>query len=158
MRRLALTFILLASSAGAQELVYSDQGTDICYQSASDPLGCIGISAMDCMENTPGGYSTIAESGCYDQELQYWDRLLNANYRAKMARAKETDRANEGFGPSQADALKAMQRAWIPYRDAACDYERSLWGGGTGGGPAQLNCLMTQTARQAIALGYGDGD
>ncbi|SMX28566.1 hypothetical protein TRP8649_02691 [Pelagimonas phthalicica] len=156
MRLLALSFSLIASSAMAQDLVYSDRDTDLCYQSAQEPMGCIGLSAAQCMEDT--GYATVVEAGCYDRELQYWDRLLNANYRAKMAQAKENDRLNEGFGPSQAEALKTMQRAWIPFRDASCDYERSLWGGGTGGSPAQLNCLMTETARQAITLGYGAGD
>jgi uncharacterized protein YecT (DUF1311 family) len=54
--------------------------------------------------------------------------------------------------PSQGDALKNMQRAWIAYRDATCDYERSHWGGGTGGGPATVSCLMYMTAEQALYL------
>jgi uncharacterized protein YecT (DUF1311 family) len=45
-----------------------------------------------------------------------------------------------------------MQRAWIGYRDAACAYEESQWGGGTGGGPASVDCAMRLTARQALAL------
>jgi uncharacterized protein YecT (DUF1311 family) len=45
-----------------------------------------------------------------------------------------------------------MQRAWIGYRDAACDYERAQWGGGSGGGPATAGCLMRLTGEQALAL------
>ena len=45
-----------------------------------------------------------------------------------------------------------MQRAWIAYRDAACAYEASQWGGGTGAGPAATGCMMTLTGRQALAL------
>ena len=45
-----------------------------------------------------------------------------------------------------------MQRAWIGYRDAACAYEASQWGGGTGAGPAAVGCMMTLTGRQALAL------
>ena len=49
-------------------------------------------------------------------------------------------------------ALRAMQRAWIGFRDATCDYERSLWGGGTGGGPATAACLMRMTGEQTLYL------
>jgi uncharacterized protein YecT (DUF1311 family) len=54
--------------------------------------------------------------------------------------------------PSTSAALRDMQRTWIAYRDAACAYERSQWGGGTGGGPATADCLMRMTAAQALAL------
>ena len=45
-----------------------------------------------------------------------------------------------------------MQRAWTAYRDAACAYEVSTWGGATGGGPAGEDCMMRLTARQALVL------
>ena len=45
-----------------------------------------------------------------------------------------------------------MQRAWIGWRDATCDYERAQWGGGTGGGPATVACLMRLTGEQALYL------
>ena len=41
-----------------------------------------------------------------------------------------------------------MQRAWIRFRDAKCAYARSHWGGGTGAGPAGVECLMRETAEQ----------
>ncbi len=158
MRLLTFIFAVLSSGVAAQDLTYSDYATDACLQSARPYQDCVGLSALQCMQDTPGGFSTYGESGCLDAELQYWDRLLNVNYKAKMATSKANDIANEGFGPSQADALKQMQRAWIPFRDAKCDYERSQWGGGTGGGPATLNCLMHTTAEQAVLLGESWGD
>jgi uncharacterized protein YecT (DUF1311 family) len=54
--------------------------------------------------------------------------------------------------PPPAVALREMQRAWIAWRDAACDYEVSQWGGGTGGGPAWSQCAMQMTGEQALAL------
>ena len=45
-----------------------------------------------------------------------------------------------------------MQRAWIAFRDARCNWEAALWQGGTGAGPAQLSCLMVETGRQTMAL------
>ena len=54
--------------------------------------------------------------------------------------------------PDTVTALREMQRAWIPYRDAACWYEYSTWGGGSGGGPANAECLMHLTGRQALEM------
>ena len=62
-----------------------------------------------------------------------------------------------GGSPGVADALREMQRAWIVFRDKACTYEASLWQGGTGRGPAAINCLMQQTARQALSLDVWEG-
>lgn len=158
MRLISLLGFLTAAPAAAQELAYSDYATDACLQSGRDYTKCIGLSSLQCMQDTPGGFSTYGEGGCLDAELQYWDRLLNTNYKARMASSERNDVENTGFGPSQAEALKQMQRAWIPYRDAKCDFERSQWGGGTGGGPATLNCLMNITAHQAVFLEYTENN
>jgi uncharacterized protein YecT (DUF1311 family) len=72
-----------------------------------------------------------------------------------MARHEAGDAEVKAEGieaPSVAEALRGMQRAWIVYRDEACDYERAQWAGGTGGGPATAACLMQQTGEQALAL------
>lgn len=151
---------LLAGStpALAQDLTYSNDHTKNCLAAGSSMLeheACIGASADACMEDTPGGYSTAGMVGCLSLELDWWDARLNRVYGARMAAAKAMDRemgAGENGVPPMADALKAMQRAWIPYRDATCDYERSFWGGGTGGGPAALGCLLHLTAKQAMYI------
>ena len=94
-------------------------------------------------------------SACFEAERVYWDTRLNAAYGQARAKAKTADAEMKALGsaaPSQAEALRAMQRSWIAYRDATCDYERSLWGGGTGGGPATVSCHMYLTARQARYL------
>jgi uncharacterized protein YecT (DUF1311 family) len=137
----------------AQGLTFSTETTASCLANASDMAGqmaCIGASANACMEDTPGGSSTVAMSGCLDRELQYWDAKLNENYASALRRARDADGDTDG-APS-ATALREMQRAWIPFRDATCDYERSQWGGGTGGGPATYSCLMRLTGQQALYL------
>jgi uncharacterized protein YecT (DUF1311 family) len=66
-----------------------------------------------------------------------------------MATHAEGDAGAKADGltvPPVAEALRDMQRAWIAYRDASCDYERAQWGGGTGGGPATAGCLMRTRA------------
>ena len=93
--------------------------------------------------------------GCLSLELTFWDNLLNANYKQRMSVAKEIDAEMQELGatvPLQAPALRDMQRAWITYRDATCDYARSQWGGGTGGGPATVSCLLDLTGQQALYL------
>lgn len=148
-------FVLIAASfvagpqvVGAQELTYSDTGTmncieeTVCYGGLRE---CIGTSTDACMSDSPGGDTTVGMAGCFDRELQFWDARLNSTYRALRTQ-------DEAASPDMAAALMAMQRAWIPYRDARCDYARSLWGGGTGGGPATLACLMVTTAEQVLVL------
>ena len=156
---------LMPLPLAAQEMVFSPVATETCLANMAegqDPDTCVGESANACMEATPGGWSTIGMSRCYDQERLYWDTRLNAAYRLARAEAKRIDAEMQEIGssaPSQADALRDMQRAWIVFRDASCDYERALWGGGTGGGPASVACHMFMTAEQARFLetaGLGD--
>ena len=61
------------------------------------------------------------------------------------ARAEKFDKMNADdprIVEKIADSLRDMQRAWITFRDAKCDWETVQWGGGTGAGPARLSCLM----------------
>lgn len=137
-----------AASATAQELVYDPGQTEACLAASSDTASrhaCVGIAANQCMENTPGGFSTVGMGGCLDRERAYWDARLNTVYQDLLAQHADRD-------PAWTQNLRAMQRAWIPYRDARCDYEYVQWGGGTGGGPAIVACLMHATAEQVFVL------
>jgi uncharacterized protein YecT (DUF1311 family) len=151
MKAKIVALILCASPLAAQDLVFSPGQTQSCLRSGGGE-DCIGIAADACMQNTLGGYSTVGMGGCLAREWNYWDDLLNANYQRALRRAEQSDRENAGYGPSQKDALRTMQRAWIPFRDGMCDFERSQWGGGTGQGPAGAECLMRVTAKQALYL------
>ena len=161
MRGFGVIAALLACPVLAQELPYSDVQTLQCLQYAANPdaqTACIGLSSSACM-NTELGGTTVGMGGCLDAEWQLWDRMLNQNYQLRMAEAKQIDAEMRDIGatvPSQASALRAMQRAWITFRDASCDYERSKWGGGTGGGPATVACWLELTGQQALALAATD--
>ncbi len=52
------------------------------------------------------------------------DAALNETYAWAMERAKSMSDAT-------AEALRTAQRAWIPYRDAACEAEGIIYEGGT---------------------------
>ncbi|MDO5604109.1 MAG: lysozyme inhibitor LprI family protein [Paracoccus sp. (in: a-proteobacteria)] len=115
---------------------------------------CIGLAAQACLEGESGN-TTVGMSYCVGQEFDLWDKRLNSAYEAVMADAKKVDKEMADLGsaaPETAGPLRQMQRDWIAFRDSACEYEVSRWGGGTGGGPAGYSCLMTLTAQQYFWL------
>ncbi|WGH77631.1 lysozyme inhibitor LprI family protein [Jannaschia ovalis] len=157
MIRALLLAALAAGPAAAQDVIFAPAATEACLAATAprDRADCIGLSAGACVADTPGGETTVGMGACLYSELQYWDDRLNAAYGTLRAAHAATDaemRSAGGNPPSMADALRDMQRAWIPYRDAACAYARSQWGGGTGGGPASADCLMRLTGEQALRL------
>ena len=154
---LALLLTLTAPPAQAQELVFSMRATDACLAGA--PRGteeaCIGRSAERCMAASEAGGSNLGAGLCYGKELEAWDARLNEWYRQALRKAREADADMAGMSftpPSQEEALRQMQRAWIPFRDARCEHVASLYQGGTGAGPASAECLMRETASQALYL------
>ncbi|QDC10154.1 DUF1311 domain-containing protein [Oceanicola sp. D3] len=157
MRWMAI-LLVMAGPAAAQELSFDPMIAEECEEQRaelSEREQCIGWAANACMENTEGGGSTVGMNGCLDAEWQYWDARLNQHYKEAMARAKafDVDMATAENGLLSAEeTLRGMQRAWITFRDAKCEFVRSQWSGGTGQGPAMLSCLMQETGRQALWL------
>lgn len=122
---------------------------------AKDQAGCAGLAANLCMQSNDGGETTVGMSTCLGKEADFWDAELNAVYAELSAREKANDAEMAKIGatvPPVFSALRDMQRAWIPYRDALCAYDYSHWGGGTGGGPASVSCFLHETARQVAVL------
>jgi uncharacterized protein YecT (DUF1311 family) len=151
---------VLAQDDAAPE--FAPDATEACLSEAvvagNDPAQCIGRAAEACMEGNAMGSSTVGMNFCLGSELEWWDARLNTAYQALMVQNKATDAEMADLGtaaPPLAPALRDMQRAWIPWRDATCDYEVRWWGGGTGGGPAWNGCMMDLTARQALRLEAG---
>lgn len=155
MIRVALLLALLVRAATAQTTL--DAGlVETCLAQAepSSRSNCIGRAAEACMAE-PGTSSTVGMTECLGLELTWWDHRLNRAYALLMELERESGaelRAVASAASDPAEALRDMQRAWIGWRDAACFYERSQWGGGTGGGPAYQDCAMRMTAEQALDL------
>ncbi|WP_299839747.1 lysozyme inhibitor LprI family protein [uncultured Paracoccus sp.] len=156
---LATTCLLLAAPlAEAQEPAFDGALIDACLVEQSGRDGqlqsCIGVAADACIDQ-PAGDSTVGMTGCLMGEYQHWDGLLNSAYAEVMQKAEANDAELKQLGSAaeaEAPLLKEMQRKWIAFRDAACNWERSKWGGGTGGGPASAQCAMTLTAEQYLRL------
>ena len=155
---LALAFSFLAAlPAHAQEVVFDMSATDTCLARGGDGMQsvCVGQSAERCMAINGVGRTTMGVSDCLRREWQAWDQRLNQRYQAVLLEARQNDADNAGLkyqAPNQEEALRAMQRAWIAFRDAKCDYVASLFQGGTGAGPGSLDCLMRETAAQTLYL------
>jgi len=162
MRCLFFCVLLLSGPAAAQDLSFQIAPTESCLWDSGntgEKRACIGRAAAACMEQ-PGGSSTVAMGFCLDQELAYWDDMLNDAYGQLMQAMRAADEGLPSHLAIQANSLRDMQRAWIPYRDARCTHEASLWQGGTGASPAYLNCILHETGEQALYLGAlysGDG-
>jgi uncharacterized protein YecT (DUF1311 family) len=117
-------------------------------------LDCAGRAARACIAK-PGQDNTVGMVACLDAERRYWDARLNAAYARQFAAARRQDAEMTSIRATVASleaSLRAMQRAWIAYRDAACRHEQAQWMGGTGGGPATMSCHVHETARQALRL------
>jgi len=157
MRWLLSALLLLSGPATAQEMAFDLAPTADCLANSrfEDRIVCAGRAAETCMEANPLGTSTQGMSFCLDQEWRWWDSALNIAYGRLMPMERSADAANAaagGYAASRADGLRAMQRAWIGWRDAHCAYEALQWDGGTGAGPVATACLLEMTARQALAL------
>lgn len=149
--------LLVAAPAMAQDVPFAPTPVEACLAAAEDLPGreaCVGRAAEACIES-PAGSSNAGIGACFGREADWWQARLDTAYGALAAieAAASADLAAMGSAaPSTADALAAMQQAWLAWRVAACDYEVSQWGGGSGGGPAGEQCRMAMTGRQAIAL------
>jgi uncharacterized protein YecT (DUF1311 family) len=152
MKALVLALPLLAPlPLAAQDLVFSTEALDACF-AAGGWEDCIGTAANQCMADTEGGESTIGMAGCLEAELNWWDAALNGAYGDVIAAAQALDAEAQDGAPSQEEAAREMQRAWIAFRDATCNYEVLDWFGGTGANAAWTACLMRMTGEQALYL------
>ena len=152
--RLLACLALLAGPALAQEEPHYDPDVLRTCLAATDWGDCISVAADACLA-TDAGSTTLGVGYCYNAAWEDWDKRLNETYAEAVRQARDLD-ADNAEGPydlaSSEEALRTAQRAWIAFRDAACEYEGTRWSGGTGGGPASAQCLMDLTARQTVFL------
>ena len=88
---------------------------------------------------TPEGSSNLGTADCYRVEGVIWDGLLNENFKNLL----------DTLDDQQATKFRAMQRAWIAYRDTTCDF---YWDKiqGTMAIPMARACVARETARRAL--------
>ena len=91
-----------------------------------------------CMDNAS---STLAMGECLKAETQVQDQRLNRVYKQLLGK----------LPADQQKSLRDVQRKWLAYRDANCQFHRTA----SGGTMAQLEggtCLMDMTRERAAEL------
>lgn len=92
--------------------------------------------------DTRGLLIVYRQLNCLDAEWQVWETRLTRTYDG--LKSIEEQRGAEG-----AEALVAMERGWIAFRDARCAYEKIT---GSGSAIAEAGCKLNETVRQVILL------
>ena len=85
-------------------------------------------------------------SDCYEIEGSIWDDLLNQNYKRLLDRLDD----------EQTVKARAMQRAWIAYRDTTCQFYYDKIQGSMAT-TMTAACLARETARRALLLRFFQG-
>ena len=97
-----------------------------------------------CINKTRGSDHDMAD--CYDAETAIWDNLLNENFKKLVATLDD----------DQTEKARAMQRAWIAYRDTTCQFYYDKIQGSMATTMIAA-CLARETARRALLLRFFQG-
>ena len=89
---------------------------------------------------------------CAKKDWEVADAELNAAYKAAMAAMKQTDSYLSADLMGAAETLKAAQRAWIPFRDKACESYGFLARGGSMEPMLVLQCRADLTRQRTSEL------
>jgi uncharacterized protein YecT (DUF1311 family) len=103
---------------------------------------------VDCA-NAP---TQVDLTDCAGQDWDRADAELNAVYAKAVAAVKEIDSNLEADLKGAEDALRTAQRAWIAYRDAACETDGFLMRGGTAEPMLVYGCLARLTEERTAHL------
>lgn len=109
---------------------------------ADEPIDC--ANAMNTVEITY----------CAGLSYEAADQALNMTYQNAMAAAKQMDAEGVFSAQPMATLLRDAQRAWIPFRDAACSAEAALAMGGTAANQYYLSCMERLTRARTEDLSF----
>ena len=107
---------------------------------------CVFALVAEPCTNKPDGQSTFGTAECYRAEQRIWDAMLNENFRA----------LRDQLDKAQKVKLRAMQLAWIAYRDTTCAFYHDKIQGTMAVGMAAA-CVARETARRALLLKHLQG-
>ncbi|WP_424976662.1 lysozyme inhibitor LprI family protein [Dinoroseobacter sp. S124A] len=140
---LAAPLPALADEVPAETVAEMGEMLDACWQDET----CAPDGALNfCGEAINAGGSPNAWAFCQQVVYEWWDAKLNATYQARMTQQEAYDADQDGT-PYQ-DALRDMQRAWIPFRDTACEFAARGQPGGSGAITDHMECLIQMTITQ----------
>ena len=111
---------------------------------------CLSVTATAANANNCD--TTMAQqelNRCADLAFQAVDGELNDAYADAVAFARDLDSSGAG---GVEDRLRKAQRAWVPFRDAACEAEAFLFDGGTMQPMIYSGCLARLTDQRRADL------
>jgi uncharacterized protein YecT (DUF1311 family) len=110
------------------------------------PEQCLFKLVADPCIGEPGSAPDAVTADCYRIEGEIWDALLNENYKSLLG----------GLDSEQAAKARAMQRAWVAYRDTTCGfYDDKIRGSMSN--VMHAACHTRETARRAMLLDFFSG-
>lgn len=115
-------------------------------------LSAAGVGSAQQL-NCTNPQSQVEITGCAAAEYDRADADLNAAWKMAMAQARRMDQGMD-WEPSNAVLLRDAQRAWITYRDRACEAESTLMRGGTGQNMVFYYCLERLTRERTEHLRF----
>lgn len=114
-------------------------------------LALLGVLAAPAWARDPcdGAMTQLDLNECSAKAYEAADKGLNRAYEAALGVARQYDSSPEGHAEG---SLRAAQRAWIAYRDAACEAEAALWEGGSAQPMIRSGCLGRLTEQRTEDL------
>ena len=100
------------------------------------------LVADPCM-GPPGSAADVVMADCFRLEGVIWDALLNENYKGLL----------DDLDDEQTAKARAMQRAWMAYRDTTCGFYYDKIRGSMAGF-IEAACVTRETARRAVLLAF----
>jgi uncharacterized protein YecT (DUF1311 family) len=111
-------------------------------------LACAAAPAW-AQDPCEGAVTQLDLNDCTHAAWMAADEELNLAYGAALEAARQYDSWPEGRAE---DTLRAAQRAWVAYRDAACEAEAALWDGGSAQPMILSGCLGRLTTQRTDDL------
>ncbi|MGN6747966.1 MAG: lysozyme inhibitor LprI family protein [Xanthobacteraceae bacterium] len=150
---LALVLSFAATAAVAQTRKPSAQEVASIRNCASKYQDDVDEGERQCLFNlvatpctkTREGSSNLGTADCFRVEWVIWDNLLNENFKNLIG----------SLDNQQNTKLRAMQQAWIAYRDSTCNFYMDKIQGSMAI-PMGAACAARETARRALLLRFFD--
>jgi uncharacterized protein YecT (DUF1311 family) len=89
-------------------------------------------------ENCKNPQSQLAMNICASKDYEREDTRLNKTYKELVAKLEQDHR----------EKLKEIQLAWIKYRDLQCDFDSSMYEGGSMYPMVRSSCLSQMTKQR----------
>ena len=152
--RIALAFAIavsFAAAAQAQTRKATAQEVEAIRNCAAKYQDDVDEGERQCLFNlvatpctkTREGSSNVGTADCYRLEWAIWDNLLNENFKTLIG----------ALDRQQNTKLRAMQQAWIAYRDTTCNFYMDKIQGSMAI-PMGAACAARETARRALLLRF----